>query len=95
MKVDEAVSWGCNAFTYLFSVVQTNEVLRLISFTLSILTSLVLIIYRLVKWWKEAKKDGKITKEESHEGIKIVVEGKDEIKKIVDNHKKGDKDGKD
>lgn len=79
-----------NAVQYVLAVLQTNEVFQIIEFVLSIIVSIVLLIYRIWKWWKDAKKDGKITKEEIEDGINIVVGGVEEIK---DKVKEDDKDG--
>ncbi len=79
-----------NAFTYVIAFLQANEVFQIIELTLSILTSCVLICYRVWKWYKAAKADGKITKEEIEEGAKIIEDGAQEI---ADKMKKGeDKD---
>ena len=79
-----------NAVQYVLAVLQTNEVFQIIEFVLSIIVSIVLLIYRIWKWWKDANKDGKITKEEIEDGINIVVGGVEEIK---DKVKEDDKDG--
>ena len=71
---------------------QTNEILQTISIVLTIIGTLITIIMAILNWWRNAKKDGKITKEELDEGIDIIKNGVDEIK---DQVKKGDeKDGK-
>ena len=80
MKASELGYVGGNLFTYVLSAVQTNEILQIISFCLSILTSLVLLFFRLWSWWKKASADGKIEKEEIDEAIDII-----------EDHKKGDK----
>lgn len=61
---DTAISIGGNAFGYVLAVIQSNEVLQIISFVLSVMTSLIIIGYKVWVWWREAKKDGKITKDE-------------------------------
>lgn len=66
-----------NGLTYVVAVAQTNEVFQWIELGFSILTSVVLIAYRLWKWYKSAKADGKITKDELKEGIKIVINDED------------------
>lgn len=63
---------GVNALTYIFAVAQTNEIFQIIELIISILTSVVLISFRLWKWYKEAKSDGKITKDEIQEAINII-----------------------
>lgn len=77
-----------NAVQYVLAVLQTNEVFQIIEFVLSIIVSIVLLIYRIWKWWKDANKDGKITKEEIEDGINIVVGGVEEIKDKVKEDKK-------
>ena len=61
--------------------------MQVIEFSFAILTSIVLLLYRLWVWYKDAKADGKITKEEIKEGIDIIANGVEDIKK-----KKGDHD---
>ena len=89
MKVNELVSWPINAFTYALAYIQANEVMQIVEFAFAILTSIVLLLYRLYVWYKEAKKDGKIDKEEIKEGIDIIASGVEDIKKVKE--KKGDK----
>lgn len=96
MKVNEAVCVGGNALTYVLTVVQTKEIFQLISLILSVLVSVIIILYRLWKWYNEAKADGKITKEELKKGIDIAKDGISEVKEKVDDYKKegGNKDDK-
>ena len=47
------------------------------------------IIIPLIKWWKKAKADGKITDEEIQEGVEIIENGVNELK-----DKKEDKEEK-
>ena len=90
MKSNEVISYVFNGATYLVALSQSNEVFQIIELVFAILTSVVLLLYRMWKWYNDAKKDGKITKEELKEGIDIIVDGVEDIKK------KGDKkDGKD
>ena len=59
---------------------QTNEILQTISIVLTIIGSLITIGMAVINWWKNAKKDGKITKDEIKDGIDIIVGGVDDIK---------------
>lgn len=68
-----------NAFTYAIAFLQANETFQIIELCLSVVTSIVLIAYRLWKWYKAAKADGKITRDEISEGVEILIEGKEEI----------------
>ena len=45
----------------------------------------------LMSWYKNAKKDGKITQEEIDEGAKILQEGLTQIQNQVDDKNKGGK----
>lgn len=80
-----------NGIMYLCSWAQVEQVLRIASFVLSIIISIVILASRIITWWKEAKKDGKITKDEIKEGVNIITEGVEDIKDKIDSHtKKGD-----
>ena len=68
---------------------QTNETLQTISLIITIVGGiLTLIVIPLVTWYKNAKKDGKITKEEISEGIDTLQQGIDDVKTLVDKDKK-------
>ena len=70
---------------------QTNELLQKISLVLTILGSIITIVMALTNWWKSAKKDGKIDKEEIKEGGKIV---KDNIETLIEDLSKDKEDKK-
>lgn len=73
---------------------QTNETLQTISLIITIVGGiLTLIVIPLWTWYKNAKKDGKITKEEIDDGLDTLQEGIEGVQKVIDkNKKKGDKD---
>lgn len=73
-----------NLFTYILTLTQQNEIFQLVSLILSILVSVLIVISKIITWYKEAKKDGKIDTEEIKECIDIVEEGLEEIKKDID-----------
>lgn len=58
---------------------QTNQVLQTISIVLTIVGTLITIIMALVNWWNNAKKDGKITKDEIKDAVDIIKDGTDSI----------------
>ena len=76
MKLDDVFSICGNAGTYVLAAIQSNEILQIISFVLSTITSIVIIALRLWAWYKKAKADGKIEKEEIDEAIDIVESSK-------------------
>jgi len=72
---------------------QTNEILQTISICITIAGGIVsLIIIPLYNWYKKAKQDGSITKDEINEGVKTLQKGINEIKDVVDKNKKGGND---
>ena len=78
----------CTAVAGTSTAVQPNEVFQYIQMGLTILATLITIILGLRAWWKDAKKDGKIDKEEVGEAVKIVEDG---VKTIIDSTKKEEK----
>lgn len=69
--------------------INTDKLFQIITFALSVVTALVTLIYNVWKWFKEAKKDGKITIEEIEAGLSIV---KDEVQKIEESISKNEKE---
>ena len=68
---------GLNAVTYAIPFAELEQVLKIISLALSIITSVILIVIAFVKWWKKAFADGKITKEELDELEDILKDKKE------------------
>ena len=84
MKSDKPIYEIINVAQYVFASVQSNEVFSYIEFGLSLLTSLVLIAFRIWTWWKKAHapdSDGgkEVTAKELEEGATIISDGKAEI----------------
>ena len=68
---------------------QTNEILQTISLIVTIVGAIIsMIVVPLISWWQRAKKDGKITEEESQEGIGIISDGLDSLKDKKDKEDK-------
>lgn len=80
---------GGNGAMYVLSVTNTREIFEWISLILSIIISVLIIGGKLFRWWKKAKADGKIDKEELDEAIEIVEDG---IKDINEKTQKGEKE---
>lgn len=85
-QIIEYASCGVGA---IMTVVQTNQVFQLVSLILTCIATAVALGFTIYKWYKAAKADGKIDKEEVDELVDIIKDGADEIKKDL-----GDKDGK-
>lgn len=76
-----------NAFMYVLTATQTKEVFEIISLCLSIVISLLIITSKIIGWYKEAKKDGKITEDEVQDAIDIIKDGAEDIKDSIDGRK--------
>ena len=76
-----------NGLTYVMTTIQTNEIFQIVELCLSILTSLIIIGFKIWKWWKNASADGKITKEEIKELSDDIEE---DVDKLKDKNKKGE-----
>lgn len=77
-----------NAVMYVLSANQTKEIFEIISLVLSILISIVILVSNIIKWYKMAKKDGKIDSDEVEQLTDIVKDGLEDIKEKTD--KKGE-----
>ena len=68
------------------TIAQTNEVLQMISIIITIVGAFVsFVLVPLLNWYRNAKKDGKITPDEIEEGLNIAADG---VNKVVDEAKK-------
>ena len=81
------------------TAMQTNDVLQTISLVITIIGGLITFVFvPLYNWYKNAKKDGKITKEELKDGVEIAVDGANKFKSQIEmNDKREDikrKEGK-
>lgn len=76
---------ACNSIAVLFTAVQADQTLQLISFILTLISIIVSLSFTLWKWIKEIKKDGNITPDEIMEGANIVNDHLDKIKDAVSN----------
>lgn len=67
---------------------QLNEVLQTISLIITILGALVsFVVVPLLSWYRNAKKDGKVTKKEFKEGYEHLKEGLQRTKEWLDDYK--------
>ena len=69
-----------------------REVLQIVSLVITIIGAVIsMIVLPLLTWYKNAKKDGKIDKEEIKEGLDTLQNGIEGVKNTLDDKKKGDK----
>lgn len=84
---------GASILSATGTALQTEHILQVVSLIITIVGAIIsMIVLPLLTWWKNAKKDGKITKEEVKEGIDTLQEGIEGVKNALDDKKKGDKD---
>lgn len=80
MKENNIPSWIASAFTTVTAAMSTNdETAQLILYILGIVSALFSLSWNLWKWYKEAKKDGKIDDKEMEDLKKTVGDGAKEI----------------
>lgn len=61
-------------------IITTKEVLGIVLIVVNIVVLIVSLMLKLITWYKEAKKDGKITEDEINEAIDIVNDSIEDIK---------------
>lgn len=71
---ESAIGYGGCALEAVLTLTQTNEVFQLIQICLTILSTLVVLGFTFYKWYKKAKEDGKITKDEVDELVDEIKE---------------------
>lgn len=69
MKNSNGASYGADILGAVFTAVQTDTTLQIISLVLTIVATAFSIAFTIYKWYKSAKADGKITEDEIDELI--------------------------
>ena len=87
MKVKSVFEIGGNAVQYAVALSQVEDVLRIAGIILSVIISILIIIDKVITWWKKVKADGKITEDEIKEGVEIIKKGSEDIKEHIDKKK--------
>lgn len=75
-------------------VAQTKEILGIILIILNIIIVIVTTTLKVIDWYKRAKADGKITKDEIEEVTHIVNDGIEDINKNLESKPEKDKEEK-
>ena len=88
MKIKDFFQIIGNGLQYAISLAQVEDALRIAGIILSVIISLIIIIDKIITWWKKAKADGKITEDEIKEGVEIIKDGTQEIKDHIEKGKK-------
>lgn len=77
----------CIVLQSLLTLSQTDEVFRIVSLVLTIISALIVLIRNILDWYNKAKKDGKIDKDEIKEVIDIVDDGVQDIQDKINKDK--------
>lgn len=77
--------WVLTAFQGVLTALQTDEILRYVQLVLAVVSAVLTLAFTIFKWYKTAKKDGKITKEEVEELITDSKGDFDTLKTSLDN----------
>lgn len=94
MKDRNIGSWIGNACATVFTALQTDTIFQIISGVLTVISILVSLSFSIYNWHKEAKKDGKISKEELAELIQIAKDKGEELEDVLNQFVEEDKNGK-
>lgn len=88
---NELIAGGVGtALSAVGTATQVNETLQTISLIITILGALVsFVVVPLLNWFKEAKKDGKITTDELSEGVETLQEGISKTQETIEKKKGG------
>lgn len=77
MTKDGIVFGSIGALETVVTVSQTNEVFQTIQIIISALAGAVALAYTIWRWYKNAKKDGKITEDEVDDLFKQITKKED------------------
>ena len=77
----------CDSVAILSTAIQPDRTLQIISMILTILSLTLSLIIKLINWYRQAKADIKITKEELNEAVEITKDGIEKINETIKEHK--------
>ena len=77
----------------IFTAIQTDEVLRWISFGFTLVSVILTIAYNIWRWWRKSKEDGKISMKEVDELGEIIKDGSDTLTNTIKEGKDNDTRG--
>lgn len=78
----------CDSVAILSTAIQPDRTLQIISMLLTIMSLTLSLILKLINWYKQAKADRKITKEELNEAVEITKDGIEKISETIKESKK-------
>lgn len=88
MLMSEKISDGiCLALQSFLTITQTDEIFRIISLVLTIISAVIVLARNVYEWYLKASADKKLSKDELKELLNIIDDSVNEVK---DHTKKGD-----
>ena len=81
------INTACITLQSFLTLSQTDEVFRIVSLVLTIISALIVLIRNILDWYNKAKQDGKIDKDEIKEVIDIVDDGVQDIQDKINKDK--------
>lgn len=87
------VGVSSSAFVGVLAAIQVDDIMRWINLALAILSTLLSLAFTLWKWYRNAKKDGKISEDEIDDLVNTLEQGKESVTEIIEKEKKEDEKG--
>ena len=84
---EKILDGACIVLQSFLTLSQTDEVFRIASLILTIISALIVLIRNILDWYNKAKQDGKIDKDEIKEVIDIVDDGVQDIQDKINKDK--------
>lgn len=78
----------------ILTALQYDEVLRWVNLALAILSAVTTIAYTVYKWWKSARKDGRVDIDEIGDLLEQLHDETGKLKESVDDKKEDEDDEK-
>ena len=91
MKIKDIFQIIGNGIQYCIAISQIEDVLRITGIILSVIISILIIVDKIITWWKKAHADGIITEDELKEGVNIIKEGAEDIKEHIESKDNGNR----
>lgn len=84
--IKDKLDYLLNSVAVIFTALQTDQILQIISIALTILSILFSLSFTIYKWYKESMKDGRISEEELKDLKDKIEDATKDIKKGQNNN---------
>ena len=72
-----------NVVTYISAMLSIDEIIKIVLLILGCIQTIMVIVGKIIDWYRKAKADGKITADEISEGIKTVDQAIEDAKTTI------------